>query len=153
VLSVPIDIRKLAQEEVQRFEEREKRDLLRMEQVVSFLTADSCQQKLLMRRFGDEPSPDFRCSGGCNFCRSGKAVPRPELRAKAPDAKLWQDLELAVQKRTLPSDDARLLARFALGEKSPRITSLSLSRNELFGAFEGRDFEEVYARCKQLCSE
>lgn len=52
--------------------------------------------------------------------------------------------------RTLPSDDAYLLARFATGVLSPRILKLKLSKHEAFGIASKCDWPDVLAKCFQL---
>ena len=64
------------------------------------------------------------------------------------DRDLWQQL---ASDTSLPRDSPRLLARFAFGFSSPRITAAKLKEHPLFGAFMGCDFEAVYGMCVALC--
>ena len=125
-------------------EKREQRELARIGEVLAFLTADTCQAALLMEHFGETPDASFARTKGF-----GIDLPRGD--GASVDADLWQELAAAAAGGALPRDNPRLLARFAFGYSSPRITALRLKQHALFGRFVGCSFEEIYERCAELC--
>jgi ATP-dependent DNA helicase RecQ len=150
IASQPAALAALAAAEFTRFKERERRELARISQVIAFVTADCCQAQLLMRHFGEDPGAVFprpadeagpssggplsSCGNGCERCRSGKALAVPKLGGACVDTQLWQKL---ASDAALPRDSPRLLARFAFGFTSPRITALKLKGHPLFGCLTG----------------
>lgn len=56
------------------------------------------------------------------------------------DSGLWKHL---VEDPCLPRDDPQLIARFALGFKSPRLVQLKLDKSPTFGLLEGAPFTSV----------
>merc|ERR1712060_960198 len=130
----------------------EERMLAQIGEVTAFLAADDCKARLLMRHFGDHCPADFRC-GKCDWCESGSALQLPERLVADVDPELWREFEQAVEQGTLPNDDARLLARVALGFNSPRIRTMKLKEHPLYDAFAGCDFVRVLEKCEALCSQ
>ena len=166
IRSQPTSLQELAAAEYSRMEQREQRELARIGQVLALFTADACQTRLLCAHFGEHledpsgtaptmaaseagssASQAFSCGTGCQRCRSGICLQVPHVRGAKVAPNLWRQLQAA----NLPRDDPRLLARFAFGYKSPRITSLGLASNPLYGMFVGCAFEEVLGMCAQLC--
>jgi ATP-dependent DNA helicase RecQ len=147
ILRRPTDLRKLAQTEYERLQARERQELGRIEQVLSFIASDDCHAKLLTEYFegSNGPStsnshePVFPC-GECPYCQLQAPIQLPEKAADAIDSGLWAKLVSEVR---LPKDDPKLIVRFALGHKSPRITQLKLDKMGTFGILEGRTSYET----------
>lgn len=157
VLKHPSDLMELAEVEYERFQAREKQELDRIEQVLDFLSADECHAKLLTEYFEgpDGPSslsnteePVFPCSY-CPHCVSNgpQSFSRSTSSDDFVDDGLWKSLVGTVP---LPKDDPQLIARFAMGFKSPRITQLKLDKLATFGLLEGRaSYQSVMKRIQQ----
>jgi ATP-dependent DNA helicase RecQ len=157
VLQHPPDLMKLALVEYERFQAREKQELERIEHVLDFLSADECHAKLLTEYF-EGPGGPSSCSSTeepvfpCNYCphcvsKAPQSFSRLTRSDDSVDDDLWKALIGTVQ---LPKDDPQLIARFAMGFKSPRITQLKLDKLSTFGLFEGRaSYQSVMKRIQQ----
>lgn len=101
--------------------------------------------------FGDvDAVPDGMC-GKCTFCTTGSGV---EFTANATTVASPQQV-LAILNACGERDDPRLLARFAFGITSPRLTALKCSTSHpLFGSMGNVDFNillQVFdAECKKV---
>jgi ATP-dependent DNA helicase RecQ len=157
VLKHPPDLMELAQVEYGRFQAREKQELERIEQVLDFLSADECHAKLLTEYFEGPDGPSSLSITGepvfpCNYCpHCVSTAPQSFSRSTSTDdlfdESLWKALVGTVQ---LPADDPQLIARFAMGFKSPRITQLKLDKLSTFGLLEGRaSYQAVMKRVQQ----
>lgn len=144
----------IVEREYERFQNREKRELSRVGEVLSFFTAGTCQAQLLTEHFEGRDGPStkdenkkqthqsFPC-GFCPFCKSGYALKLNNVRKDFTiDPNLWKKL---VSDPKVPHDDPHLIARFALGFKSPRITFTGLSKSENFGLMEGAPYAKIMA--------
>jgi len=143
----PNDFGALVESEFERFQTRQTQELARIGQVLAFITANDCLAKVLTEHFegGGGPSSStsspFPC-GKCHHCQTGKPVSLPHRGGSRIDPTLWKQLE---NDPNLPRDDPLLIARFALGFKSPRINQLRLTNHCHFGLFEGAPFQEIMA--------
>lgn len=140
------DLSAIVEREYERFQTREKRELSRIGEVLSFLTAGTCQAQLLTDHFEGKYGPStkenktaFPCEF-CPFCKSGTPITLNQRKDFSVDPNLWRKL---VNDPKLPRDDPQLVARFALGFKSPRITSTGLSKSSNFGLMEGAPYEDL----------
>lgn len=154
ILQRPSNVKELARVEYQRFRARERQELSRIGQVLSFLTSDECHAKLLTEYFEGSNGPSsstyverpFPC-GECPYCKDAKPFQLPRREERALDPGLWETL---VNDARLPKDDPQLIARFAMGHKSPRISQLKLDKLDTFGLFEGRAaYQTVMQRIMQ----
>jgi len=146
ILKVPANLDIVAEIEYNRFQDRERRELSRIGQVLAFFTAQDCHAKILTEHFEGTKGPSnnnknpFPC-GFCPFCRTGSAINlNRSLEGFTIDPHLWRNL---VNDAKLPKDDPQLIARFALGFKSPRINQLGLSKSRNFGLMEGAPYAKV----------
>ena len=64
----------------------------------------------------------------------------PEHNGFSVDPSLWENLKADSK---IPKDDPQLIAKFALGFSTPRISSLKLKKHPLFGAFVGMGYPVV----------
>jgi ATP-dependent DNA helicase RecQ len=135
ITKVPECLNTPAQEEFDRFQKREQQELARIGQVLAFLTADSCHARILTEHFEGKDGPSslsgapFPC-GTCPHCMSGKRLTLGKLEGFTIDPGLWKQLENDPQ---LPRDDPQLVARFALGFRSPQINQLRLGSSRSTG--------------------
>jgi ATP-dependent DNA helicase RecQ len=117
---------------------REDQEIGRLENVISWCTMDGCLAAKLAAHFGDKLQGDADKCGHCSTCKNGdKPIEAPDIgfdarldKSATFDEKRWKAV-LAVA--DLPKDDARLIARFALGYTSPRLTALKLTGKHAVG--------------------
>ncbi len=141
ILKTPPKMEDIIGREYTRFQDREKRELARIGEVLAFLTANDCHAKLLTEHFEGSNGPSssthhqnpFPC-GVCPFCKSGSPLKLKHVNEFKIDPYLWTRLE---RDEKLPRDDPQLVARYALGFKSPRINQLGLPRSVNFGLMIG----------------
>lgn len=133
--------------EYQRFQTRQQRELARIGEVLALIGASDCHSKLLTEHFEGKRGPSnsgafespFPC-GCCPFCKSGSVIKLPTPEFFSIDPTLWKSL---VSEADLPKDDPQLVAKFALGFKSPRITQNKLHRSNNFGLMQGAPYKKL----------
>ena len=145
-----VDRRALAKKLADRFIEREKRDVERLQQVLTFAEHAGCLTRYLLRYFGEDIANDC---GHCGRCLGEKPEAVPFPPAFEPG-----DREMAAV-RSLHSEvnpdqrDAlampRQVARFLCGLTSPSATRAKLSRHRLFGSMGGAPFQKVLAMAER----
>jgi ATP-dependent DNA helicase RecQ len=97
ITQVPECLNTLAQEEFDRFQKREQQELARIGQVLAFLTADSCHNRILTEHFEGKDGPSslsgapFPC-GSCPHCTSGKPLALGKFEGFTINPKLWKQL-------------------------------------------------------------
>ncbi|KAI0815051.1 ATP-dependent DNA helicase [Irpex lacteus] len=147
----PAGIRELADLMHARMVAREEEGVQKLKRVIEFATSDDCLAHGLASYFGDvDAVPDGMC-GKCTFCTTGSGV---EFTANATTVASPQQV-LAILNACGERDDPRLLARFAFGITSPRLTALKCSTSHpLFGSMGNVDFNillQVFdAECKKV---
>ena len=148
VIGLPESIDKLTDTVYQRVRRREKDDVEKFRGFLSTLQEEKCLTRSLVSHFGEELE-ESSC-GACRWCLEGSApvLVTRKLAVGAVDARRWEQLQGIQQ---LPRDDPRLMARFAVGVKSPRLTALKMTSHPLFGFMFDHDFYAVLRRCEELC--
>jgi ATP-dependent DNA helicase RecQ len=142
----------LVGELVSRFSRREQQEVERIARIVELISTPRCQTAFLVGYFGETlPGP----CGHCTFCETGfptripPSPPQPDIADLVDTADL---LEIrAQQPRALAHP--RQIARFLCGLTSPATSRARLTRHRLFGALEGRRFQEVLRWCESLAGE
>ncbi|MFB3041830.1 MAG: ATP-dependent DNA helicase RecQ [Candidatus Poribacteria bacterium] len=144
ILRRPDDIEQLTDELCQKALELEGREIRRIKQVIELATHDGCQVSHLAAHFGEQlPQP----CGHCSWCLNGhQPVVLPSVEPAPIDTVLWGQIINIWNEPDEPIDDARVLARFACGITSPRLTRMGLSRHPLFGALAHVRFGDVLQR-------
>ncbi|KAH9813809.1 P-loop containing nucleoside triphosphate hydrolase protein [Melampsora americana] len=131
---------------------REEADVGRLYEVVDLLTKDDCIAQSLAAYFGDYESIPLSSCGACTYCATLEPIKfdfKVETKVDAVKAKLILD---ACPYR----DDARLLARIALGIGSPRTTELKLtkaSEGGPFGCMEDTQFDQLITYFEKECKK
>ncbi|HTE17033.1 MAG TPA: RecQ family zinc-binding domain-containing protein, partial [Armatimonadota bacterium] len=138
----------LTAELMQRFAEREEREITRVRGVLDWVELDECQVNALARYFGEERAEPC---GHCAFCRAGRPqrVPPPPPLPPLPgdlDTGGWRSLREA---HPAVLGEPRQAARFLCGLSSPAVTRARLGRHALFGALAERRFGEVLKWCAE----
>lgn len=129
------------------FQQREKSDLERLQQVVRFAAAPGCRTKALLSYFGEKL--EANC-GHCCRCDGESALPLPGAApAEILDADINTLRELAGE-RHAALRAPRALARFACGLSSPATTRDRLTRDERFGFLEHIPFACVLRQIESM---
>jgi ATP-dependent DNA helicase RecQ len=139
-LQEPDDLEELAGFLHERTQEREQREIARLEQVLELVGLDGCQVSHLGGHFGE---PLEKPCGHCSWCLDGHAVEVPERTPRALDPDVARQAKALRKAQPDPLADPRALARFLCGLGSPRLTKAGLGRHALFGALEQVPFPEV----------
>jgi ATP-dependent DNA helicase RecQ len=142
----PAEIDRLAARLQERFLNREKNDILRLQQVISLVCHNGCQTRYLLGYFG-ERRPE-NC-GHCEFCLSGidrnAAWAETLVSGKAhPIAEPLQErmrATMAEQHGALSTP--RQQARFFCGIPSPATSRARLRQHQSFGLLAAIPFVEV----------
>ena len=122
--------------------EREKSDMMRIQEVIDLVTATSCLSRKLAGHFGDADSVPKGGCGHCSFCVTKSSVSFIQSNAQQPrKGRINETRAKAILKATDARDDARYLARIAFGISSPRVTSEKLGKHAVFGSMSDCDFE------------
>jgi ATP-dependent DNA helicase RecQ len=155
-LKQPDDATAVIDDLCDRMKRREKRDLERLGDVIDQAAATGCQVSRLGAYFGEPLEHDC---GHCSRCLAGTpglagsqvandvSRPQPEM-----ENALWEKADgIRNQNRDALGSPSRL-ARFLCGIGSPKLTRAKLTKNPLFGAFEGVSYRAVLERADQLFS-
>ncbi len=134
------DVAGLTRTMVERFSERERRDVRRLRQVLDFADHEGCRTRFLLAYFGEELGADCGHCGWCAGERPGKLPPSAVSPPGAREAAMLGPL-LAEGHEALAS--ARQVARFLCGIHSPSATRARLTRHKLFGLLSDVPFEQV----------
>jgi RecQ family ATP-dependent DNA helicase len=117
-------------------QEREQQALARTDEMLGLITREACFSRSLTQHFGDDlPDGKTEC-GHCTWCLTHKRI----VVQKAPPAQMNVSAFKAVLTTVAARDDARFLARVAFGISSPRVTTMKLSRNPVFGSMDDHGF-------------
>lgn len=136
----PDSVASLATELTQAAQQRENREIARLQQVVEWIVLDACQSSALSERF-DRPL-DTPC-GHCSWCKNGEAVCLPDCKSTDLDA---SSVDQAVALQAEYADVLRSpteLARVLCGLSSPKISQLRLQKTAMFGIAERVPYAQV----------
>jgi ATP-dependent DNA helicase RecQ len=147
-LLAPASINTVADELHRRLIEREKRELERLQQVLSLASHDGCQVALLAAHFGERlPQP----CGHCTWCTNARRPVKLLARRERPiDEALWKRAMAFAAERRDVLGEPRSLARFLCGMTSPRLSSAKLGSHELFGSLSDVPFAKVHERATRI---
>ncbi len=130
---------------VERFLERERRDLERVGGVVAFASFQGCYTGRLLAHFGET----LDSCGHCGWCL-GERPQQPPASPVRDLQGLAAPLLLALRARAHPAlASPRQMTRFLCGLSSPATIRAKLTRDALFGALTGARFREVLALVEQ----
>ncbi|KAM0750266.1 ATP-dependent DNA helicase [Meredithblackwellia eburnea MCA 4105] len=143
------EIDNLAEAIFQKMREREDMDVDRLRGVASFISNPQCFSHSIASYFGDNDAVPKRGCNHCSFCSSKKSVSFKVAEVQAVNPTKINAVLTVCGVR----DDARFLARLAFGISSPRITTLSLSKNPIFGSCADADMELLVAEFEKACEK
>jgi ATP-dependent DNA helicase RecQ len=145
-VSNDVDLAALTQTMVDRFANRERRDMERMKLVLALANLDGCRTRFLLNYFGEDLG---RVCGHCDFCEGvhrTKLPPAPPVQMGEAESNMLNELR-AEGFAALKS--VRQVARFLCGITSPAATREKLGRHPMFGALSHVPFREVMAFAEQ----
>jgi ATP-dependent DNA helicase RecQ len=135
-----VDRRDLAEKLAARFAEREKRDVERLAQVLSFATHPGCLTRYLLRYFGEDLTADC---GHCARCAGDTPSAVPTTPARRPGDREAAMVRSLRAERHAALATPRQMARFLCGLSSPLTARARLGKHEMFGALSDAPFREV----------
>jgi ATP-dependent DNA helicase RecQ len=141
-LSDPGKLDQLAAEFYQMFEEREARDIERLDRVTELATYDGCLVRYLMEYFGETLKEDC---GACSRCL-GELVGDVTLPRAEAEPMTDEEVELVhalIKEKRSVLKSPRQMARFLCGISSPASTRARLSRHDNFALLERVPFTDV----------
>lgn len=126
----------LAKDMYSQMEAREQQALDRTEEMLNLITGSACFSRSLAEHFGDD-LPDGRAEcGRCTWCQTHE----PVILQSLPPVPFNKSAFDAVLRTVSSRDDARFLARIAFGITRPRVTSMTLSKDTIFGSMADHDY-------------
>jgi ATP-dependent DNA helicase RecQ len=136
------DAESLTEELSRRFEQRERQEVARLQDVLGLVTQDGCQPNALAGYFGERRAEPC---GQCTFCQSGEPRRLLEPAAPPPLAQRPESARLIELRQAHPAElgEPRQMARFLCGLTSPALTAAKLSRHPDFGIYETYRFRDV----------
>ncbi|MFK7850947.1 MAG: ATP-dependent DNA helicase RecQ [Akkermansiaceae bacterium] len=140
VVASELNLKELSEEMAKTFQERERREIERLEQVLSLATKDRCITKSLLAHFGE------KMEGGCGHCDRCRGI--APVKLKRSEAREIKDTELEeiqdlLEEKHPSLGTARQLARFLCGMSSPASMRARLYRNDAYGLLSDLPFGEV----------
>jgi ATP-dependent DNA helicase RecQ len=130
----------VAQRIHKRFQQSEKRDVERMQQVVDFCTSSACSVRQVLAYFGEELDKDC---GHCDRCL-GHAIPAmPESRDKELSSAELQVIRTLMQEGHQALKAPRQVARLLCGLASPAASRARLTRDPRFGSMAHYRFADI----------
>ena len=138
------------------FAERERRDVERLNEVLTFAQHRGCLTRWLLRYFGEEMAADC---GTCTSCKEHEKditdeSPREIPQSEPPPITIQHVAAIRelIDERHAALHNSRQLARFLCGLTSPATTRARLGRHESFGLLERIPFGDVLAQTESMLS-
>jgi ATP-dependent DNA helicase RecQ len=145
-LREPKDVDALSGELHRRTQQRETREIARLNQVMELAGHDGCQASRLGAHFGEPLAEPCGCCSWCaNGQRPARLLPRP---APVIDPEVWRQAAALRAARPDVLGEPRPLARFLCGLSSPRLSRSKMTSERLYGALEDVPFTEVLRRAE-----
>jgi ATP-dependent DNA helicase RecQ len=147
ILALPQSTAELVERLLERFAQRERAEIGRIEDVLALVTHDGCQVNSLVGYFGETRTEPC---GHCSHCLTGRAGRLPEPKPKPPIETVVDTRKLRALADREPDAvaTARQQARFLAGITSPATTRAKLTKDPLFGSLADRQFSDVLAWCE-----
>ena len=138
----PFETNTQAEKLILRFEQREKSDLSRLQQVVDLCNHKRCKTNFLLNYFGEQLPG--KC-GHCSCCLKGanQNISRKVHNTHLLDQSLLNDLHNLQAEFPQALATPRQISRFLCGLTSPMLTKHKLSKHALFGKAADTSFGRV----------
>lgn len=142
------DLDALAGQLHQKTVEREKREIIRLQQVLEHAALDGCQTAALCSHFGENRTGGC---GHCSWCVGGRVpAPIPSYTRPTLDDPTLRKAQALRRQEPSALREPESLARLLCGLTSPRLTKARLAGNPLFGAAAHVSYPDVLARVREL---
>ena len=148
------DPKEITKKMQQLFAEREKRDVERLREVLSFAQHRGCLTRWLLNYFGEAMETDC---GNCTSCKErekGNADDAPREIPQSPAPPITIEHVAAIREviaeRKAALRSSRQLARFLCGLTSPATSRERLGRHPSFGLLDRIPFGDVLAQTESM---
>lgn len=121
-------------------QEREQRELKRLQQTVDWITLNECQTSALTARFD---SPLGKNCGHCSWCENKKSVQMDNRLSLEPDTSVVEQAQGLKARYNGTINSPVELARILCGLSSPAISRAKLQKEALFGSCESIGYATV----------
>lgn len=147
-LRQPTDQEELVAGLVERFAQRERADITRVQQIVSLAEHPGCLTDHLLNHFGEE-KPEC---GHCDRCLGEPSGKLPTASYHAPDAQDTDVVTRLVAERHPALRAPRQMARFLCGITSPATSKAKLKQHNDFGRMDRVPFPKVLKLAEQVAA-
>ncbi|QRK06852.1 RecQ family ATP-dependent DNA helicase [Archangium violaceum] len=137
-----VDVDGLTRTMVERFSQREARDVQRLGQVLRFADHEGCRTRFLLTYFGEDLEADC---GHCGWCAGERPGKLPPARVRPPGDREAAKLNQLRAEGNAALASPRQVARFLCGISSPSATRARLTRHPMFGLLSDVPFKQVLA--------
>ncbi|KAG8726425.1 hypothetical protein FRC12_023403, partial [Ceratobasidium sp. 428] len=120
----------------------------KIQQVLAFATGDECLAHSLALYFGSENAVPGGACGTCTQCTTGEGIEFNPNYTYTVDPTMLRAILDACRDR----DDPRMVARFAIGVASPRLTAAKLTSSPLFGKMVGTNYDLLLQMIDAECA-
>ncbi|MES2981973.1 MAG: RecQ family ATP-dependent DNA helicase [Verrucomicrobiota bacterium] len=124
----------------EKLQERETRELARLDQVLALAQGKRCLTQTLLAHFGEKM--DSPC-GHCDRCRGVAPVKLKRAKPRKITLAEHTQIQALLQEKHAALGTPRQLARFLCGMSSPASMRARLYRNDAYGLLSGLPFAEV----------
>jgi ATP-dependent DNA helicase RecQ len=135
-----VDVDRLGRDLIRRFQEREQRDVARIQEVLAYAQNAGCLTCVLLSYFGEELPEDCGHCARCLGIKPGPLPPAPVKVLGTHERQIVAGLE-AEGHAALTSP--RQMARFLCGLGSPATKSAQLTQDPRFGTLADVPFAQV----------
>jgi ATP-dependent DNA helicase RecQ len=141
------DPKSISAEMAVKLQERETRELSRLDQVLALAQGKRCLTQALLTHFGEKMEEPC---GHCDRCRgiSPVKLKRPKPRKISPAEHM--QIQALLDEKHAALGTPRQLARFLCGMSSPASMRARLYRNDTYGLLSGLPFTEVEVFAESL---
>jgi ATP-dependent DNA helicase RecQ len=141
ILTQAFDVDVLAEKMFALFKKKERLEIQRIHNMVSFFESDACISKQLAEYFGEQLENEH--CGHCSFCKNGKAVLQNTTELKPLSDFIYKDItEEFIQAAGGHISEANI-TKFLCGIYTPVFTKLKIRKLPYFGILENYPFLEV----------
>jgi ATP-dependent DNA helicase RecQ len=141
ILTQAFNIDDMAEKMYALFKKKERLEIQRIHNMVSFFESDACISKQLAGYFGEHLEKE-RC-GHCSFCKSGKAVLQTTTELKPLSQFEFKTITAEFTQAVGEQFSEVNLTKFLCGIYTPVFSKLKIKKLQYFGILESYPFLEV----------
>lgn len=136
----PDSIDELARQLADAGQQREQRELQRLQETMDWISLDKCQTSALTERFDSALSGDC---GHCSWCENKQAVALDKRNKQGPEPRVISKALMLQQQHPDVLSSPVELTRVLCGLSSPAISQAKLQKEALFGSCDAISYELV----------